>query len=625
MTHRRPLFTRVAVYAAVGALVIAWCPAARGDGETDWHQWRGPARNGIAPNSPKLADAWGPTGPVLVWRSEEKIVGGPKKGGHFSNYGSPVVASGRVYLYVHDQAGAADRVFCLDATTGKTLWQASYPGSPDGSGSSTPYVGDGKVYAVGTQGMYCLDAETGKEVWKTPGIYKDAKGDGGNSSPAIVDGVLVVFAGSNGKHLNPHAANPEKESGLLKGFDPATGKELWACAKATADANLNGDTSTSVGVWNTARGPHLITGVGRLTCVNPKDGSVVWQDGGGVYGSASTPSILGDLCVLGSRLKAYRLRPDKAEELFPGDGGGDRCGSYLLHDNHVYADCAGQYRCFDLAGKIRWQKSDGGSISSPVLADGKIFHVVSSKDQRKVRLAMFSATPTLPTFFSVKSTALQFSSPAISGGKLFLRLEDGVACYDLTRTPADVGVATTTTPSAPAAPVAKGLITFVDVSPSYHVMRKAIKDQIWPPEKAEAAAKLDWAFNQPLDADGTLDFTESLDARGMMARDCVGYARVVLEAAAPGKLALSLTPRDRGGEVAALAVWVNGRNILRHDAHEKNPAHWDLVVDLAKGRNSLLVRDNISGGHWKLQVQAQALDGLEVKQVPAPVQDAPAR
>jgi len=592
-------------------------------GKTDWSQWRGPNRNGIAPDSPKLADAWGPDGPVQLWKSEEKIVGGPKKGGGFSNYGSPVVAKGKVYLYVHDQAGASDLVYCLDANTGKKLWKASYPGSPDGGGSSTPYVGGGKVYAVGTRGMYCLDAETGKEIWKAASLVVDAKGDGINSSPAIVDGVLVVCAGSD-KHLNPNAVQL-KESGVLKGFDPATGKELWSCPKATADANLNGDKSTSVAVWNTAKGPRLITGMGKLTCVNPKDGSVIWQDAGDVYGSASTPAILGDLCVLGTTLKAYRLGLTKAEELFPGQRGlGDRCGSYLLHDNHIYADCAGTYRCFDLTGKVLWQKSAGGMISSPVLADGKIFHIVSSKEESKVKLAMFSATPTIPaTFFQVSVSALHYTSPAICGGRLYVRLVDGLACYDLTKLPADAIIVSK--PPAPAAsasaPTAKELVTFVDVSPSYHVFRKGIKDQVWPPEKEEEAANLDWAFNQPLDANGTIDFVPALDARGMLSRDCVVYARVVLEAAVPGKVALSLTSVDRGVEVVALAVWINGRNILRRDAHEKNPVHEDLVVDLAKGRNTLLVRDNSSGGQWKLQIQAKPLDGLVVKQVQA----APAR
>jgi outer membrane protein assembly factor BamB len=600
--------------AAIVALVAAWSPAAV-NGKTDWNQWRGPDRNGVAPAGPKLADVWGPSGPALVWKSEERIPGGPKKGGSFSNYGSPVVAQGRVYLYVHDQAASADLVYCLDAHTGKTLWKASYPGSPNGGGSSTPYVGGGKVYAVGTQGMYCLDAETGREVWKTPSLVLDVKGDGINSSPAIVDGVLVVCGGS-GKHFNPKAVR-EKESGVFKGFNLATGKELWSCPQATADVHRNGDKSASVAVWNTDQGPRLITGTGKLTCVNPKDGSVIWQDADGVEGgTAGTPAIFGDVCVHGQRMKGYRLGLDKAERLFSVDVG-DRVGSYLLHDGHVFADCYGTYRYFDLTGKILWQKTAGKGTSSPILADGKVFHIVGNK------MFMFRAAPTLPeTFFEADISAQANTSPALCGGRLYIRLADGVACYDLTRTPADVGGASQA-PAPATAPAtalaAKRLITFVDVSPTYFAQRKGITAQsAWPPEKEEEAATLDWALNKALDADGCIDLIALQDSRGMLTADCVAYVRVVLEATASGKLALALTVNKAAGDVSAIVAWVNGKNVLRQDTHEKNPEHVELVVDLVAGKNILLVRTAPTRGHhWKLQVQATALGGLVVRQVAA--------
>jgi outer membrane protein assembly factor BamB len=408
------------MFVALIACLVAGSPVARAAenpaalaGNADWNQWRGPNRNGVAPKGPKLADAWGPSGPVPVWKSEEKIVGGPKKG--YSNYGSPVVAQGKVYLYVHDQAGAADLVYCLDAASGKTLWKKSYPGSPDGCGSCTPYVGGGRAYAVGTLGMYCLEAETGKEVWKTPGLSKDPKGDV-NSSPALVDGVLVVFAGS-GKHLNPGITDPSRESGVLKGFDPATGKELWACPQATADPNRNGDMSTSAAVWNTSRGPKLITQTGKLTCVNPKDGSVISQHDDYIFTSPGTPAIVGDVCIVAGKVAGYRLGLDKAEKLFGGNEA-DRCGSYLLHEGHVYGDFGGIYRCFDRGGKILWQKSAGtGGISSPILADGKIFHVVGDKTESKVKLAMFSATPTMPATASLVAShsALNVEEAGVPG------------------------------------------------------------------------------------------------------------------------------------------------------------------------------------------------------------------
>lgn len=604
-------------------------------GKSDWNQWRGPNRNGVAPHSPKLADAWGPEGPVLVWKSADKILGGPKKGGSFSNYGSPVVAEGKVYLYVHDQAAAADLIFCLDANTGKMLWNASYAGRPNGGCSSTPYVGGGKVFVVGSNGMYCLDAGSGKEVWKTPSICLASKGDavanqanllneeadgtggdGINTSPAIVDGVLVVMAGS-GKHLNPGVNDPSKESGVLKGFDPATGKELWACPQATSDPNRNGDKSSSVAVWNTDKGPRLITQTGKLTCVNPKDGSVIWEDQR-QQTSPGTPAIVGDVCITAGKVSGYRLQADKAEELFA-KFTGDRVGSYLLHDGHVFGDFGGTYRCLDLTGKVLWQKSQNGGygVSSPVLADGKVFHVSNFKDTSKNKLTMFSATTTMPaTFFTLSVPAMEYTSPAICKGKLFVRLVDGLACYDLTKPPAQLAKATT---SPAATRKSDALVSFVDVSPSYFVQRKQIKDQVWPPEKEAEAATLDWAENKSLDADGWINFLDVQDARGMATRDQVVYARVVLEAAAPGKLALSLSVPKVPPSPHGMVAWVNGTNVLRHDvAHGLVKEHEELTVNLVAGKNTLLVRANTAGPQdWKLQVQAKALDGLVVRQVEA--------
>ncbi|NDB75291.1 MAG: hypothetical protein EB141_06540 [Verrucomicrobia bacterium] len=638
-----PLSPSKLAVVAIFALATVWSPTVRGaekpttNAKSDWNQWRGPNRNGVAQHSPKLADAWGPEGPVLVWKSAEKIVGGPKKGGSFSNYGSPVVAEGKVYLYVHDQVAAADVIFCLDANTGKTLWKASYPGRPNGGCSSTPYVGGGNVFAVGSSGMYCLNAETGKEVWKTPSIYLANKGDdlakkanrlddeadatggdGINTSPALVDGVLVVMAGS-GKHLNPGVNDPSKESGVLKGFDPATGKELWACPQATSDPNKNGDKSSSVAVWNTDKGPRLITQTGKLTCVNPKDGSVIWEDHR-QQTSPGTTAIVGDVCITAGKVSGYRLQPDKAEELFA-KFTGDRVGSYLLHDGHVFGDFGGTYRCIDLNGKVVWQKSvEGGyGTSSPVLADGKIFHIVNFKDAAKIKLTMFSASTTMPaTFYEASVSAMDHTSPAICDGRLFIRLVDGVACYDLTKAPAHLAKATEA-PVPIATRRSEALISFVDVSPSYWVQRKQIKDQVWPPEKEAEAATLDWAVNKTLDAEGWVNFIEVQDARGMPTRDQVVYARVVLEASAPGKLALSLSVPKVPASPHGIAAWVNGTNVLRHDvAHGLVKEHEELIVNLIAGKNTLLVRANTAGPQdWKLQVQARALDGLKVKQVGA--------
>jgi outer membrane protein assembly factor BamB len=66
--------------------------------------------------------------------------------------------------------------------------------------------------------------------------------------------------------------------------------------------------------------------------------------------------------------------------------------------------------------------------SSPALADGKVFIMDSSGG-----LYGFKATQDkYEEVGYVQAGAARCSSPAIAGGKLYLRLKDCVACYDLT-------------------------------------------------------------------------------------------------------------------------------------------------------------------------------------------------
>src|SRR5687767_14334266 len=59
---------------------------------SDWPEWRGPNRNGAAPTSPPLISALPTLGLKPAWKSENLPSGG---------WGSPIVADGRVYLFVH--------------------------------------------------------------------------------------------------------------------------------------------------------------------------------------------------------------------------------------------------------------------------------------------------------------------------------------------------------------------------------------------------------------------------------------------------------------------------------------------------------------------------------------------
>jgi hypothetical protein len=61
----------MAGYASLVTLMFAASGlAGQSTTETDWPQWRGPMRNGIAGPGPKLLDSWPKDGPKLLWKSD---------------------------------------------------------------------------------------------------------------------------------------------------------------------------------------------------------------------------------------------------------------------------------------------------------------------------------------------------------------------------------------------------------------------------------------------------------------------------------------------------------------------------------------------------------------------------
>ena len=190
----------------------------------DWPQWLGPERDSVW-REKGIVSSFPAGGPPVVWRAE---IG--------SGYSGPAVAHGRVYVLDHQFAKASDkptdpfargtipgveRIVCLNADDGKTVWRheydcpytVSYPAGP----RTTPVVSDGKVFTLGAEGnLVCLDAKAGSVVWS-----RDFKQDYNIKTPMwgfagnpLLDGKkLICLAGGSGS--------------TVVALDKSTGKEIW--------------------------------------------------------------------------------------------------------------------------------------------------------------------------------------------------------------------------------------------------------------------------------------------------------------------------------------------------------------------------------------------------------------
>jgi outer membrane protein assembly factor BamB len=260
------------------------------------------------------------------------------------------------------------------------------------------------VFSVASTRVWALDAATGKVAWET----KLEKKRGIGSSPLLVDGVLV--------------ANLDK----LVAFDAKTGKELWKQEKA-------GGGNSSPVAWR-AGDQTLVISNGRtaLDAVDLKTGAVVWTAPGG---GDSTPAITGDSLVVQTRkpdlgLVSYTLAASGATKRwnFPIDARRTQASPlisggtvYFIEDNNAY--------CFDLAnGSQRWTQPFKAEISSPLLADGKIFVMANNGNN----LVALKADPAAFTDLGRATVRAQWvPSPCIAEGKLVLRMKDSVKTWSL--------------------------------------------------------------------------------------------------------------------------------------------------------------------------------------------------
>jgi outer membrane protein assembly factor BamB len=237
-----------------GVVMIGWL-ALLGAGNAlaaDWPQWRG--TNGDAKVTDfKPPESW----PKQLTQKWNVAVG--------AGDATPALVGNR--LYVFSRQGADEITSCLDAETGKVIWQDKFqpgvsvigPAAQQHPGPrSSPAVADGKVITLGVSGVLsCFDAESGKMLWrKDP--YKSWPQFFAASSPIIVDGMCIAQLGGRG-------------GGAVVAFDLANGDEKWK-AEQDGPAYATPAVMTAGGVKQlVAQTDKSLIGVGLA------DGKILWQ------------------------------------------------------------------------------------------------------------------------------------------------------------------------------------------------------------------------------------------------------------------------------------------------------------------------------------------------------------
>jgi outer membrane protein assembly factor BamB len=275
---------------------------------------------------------------------------------------SPCLADGRLYIGEGFHQDSDCKLYCLDAATGKKLWEKETKSHVE----SSPRVAGGRVFfGAGEDGVFCLDATTGEERWHFENVHVDTK-------PALVGG--RVYAGSG--------YGDSYEAFCL---DAETGKPVWR-------------TRVALPVWGS---PAVV------------DNEVYIGIGNGDF-LKSADRAAGALLCLGADTGAIRWQYDVSDAVLMQPAVDEKNGLvyFAARDRHGY--------CLDRQGQLKWKQNLGSPVVTAPALHGSTLCVAASGG--KV-YGLAADTGEILWSFDVaghaQKTPQLFSSPVVVDGRLY--------------------------------------------------------------------------------------------------------------------------------------------------------------------------------------------------------------
>jgi outer membrane protein assembly factor BamB len=412
-----------------------------------WPSFRGPLASGVAEGQ-NLPDRWdGAKGENILWRTpiaglahSSPVVWGSRVFVTSAVSSNPN-ATFRPGLY-GDGDASDDRtpqrwtIQALDKRTGKIVWErVAHEGAPIGKrhikstyASATP-VTDGRIVVAsfGSEGVHAYDVN-GTFLWKVDlghldlGAYDIPTFEWGPASSPIIWNGLVILQ-----------VDTQADSFLLA-LKADTGETVWK----TAREELPSWGTPTVAV--TPAGPQLVTNASNfIRGYDPATGKELWRLGGSSKITAPTPLFAEGVFVIASGRRPERpifvVRPDARGDvtLQAGKTSNDAVvwsrtgrGSYmptpLVYKGLLYV--LGNDGIFDAYNlhtgeeiyRQRLTTVGNGFSASPVAADGKIY--LSNEDGD---ILVVAAGPAFKELATNPMGELVMATPALSDGVMYVR------------------------------------------------------------------------------------------------------------------------------------------------------------------------------------------------------------
>ncbi|HSG72734.1 MAG TPA: PQQ-binding-like beta-propeller repeat protein, partial [Planctomycetaceae bacterium] len=373
-----------------------------------------------------LLQEWPEAGPKLLWTFEDAGIG----------YSSFAVVGER--LYTMGSRDKTEQVICLNASSGQEIWAADIGEElEDGRGGGprgTPAVDGDRIYAMGGQGtLVCVNAADGYVLWSVTMQSLGGKKPGwGFSESVLVDGNKVL-------------CTPGGAKGTVAALDKQTGELIWQTKEITDNAHyvsimpaeINGDHQYVQLTQNTLFG------------IKAEDGKLLWSSEWPPGRTAVVPTpIIRDNYVYissgyGAGCKLVKINKDySTEDVYFNQNMKNHHGGVLLVGDLLYGFSDGLgWTCQDfMSGDIVWNAGRDRSAlqkGAVTYADGRLYCV----DERTGDVALLEANDkgyeeagrfSLPKKSPIRpDRAMVWTHPVVVNGKLFVRDQSLVFCYEV--------------------------------------------------------------------------------------------------------------------------------------------------------------------------------------------------
>jgi outer membrane protein assembly factor BamB len=390
----------------------------------NWPQWRGPNRDGKSSDTGLLKE-WPADGPKLAW----KAMGLGK--------GYAGISSAADRLYTMGDKDGAGCVIALNAADGKILWstKVGQPGAPDAPGWSypgprcTPTVNGDLVFALDAWGeLLCVSAADGKEQWR-----KSSTNDFGGKPPTwgfsespLVDGDQVVVT-------------PGGKSGAMVALDKKTGRLLWQSKDFTDDAHYSSIMAAEI---NGVRQYIQLTAA-SVVGISTRDGAVLWKASRrGNVAVIPTPIVAGNEVYVtsgyGVGCNLFRITSSAGtfspEQVYANKTMVNHHGGVVKVDDCVYGYSDGKgFICQNFkTGEVMWAEKEKINKGSVSYADG-MFYCREEDSGTMIMLAASSNGYSEKGRFKQPERAKEkaWPHPTVANGKLYLRDQDVLLCYNV--------------------------------------------------------------------------------------------------------------------------------------------------------------------------------------------------